>query len=177
MRPGSARAAPREPRPVRRSQHRPGDDRRRNFALEVLAPTLASEEAAVLDGYLAAQNRHHGPGEDVVALPRRVVGLVQVLRAHLAATGGVENRDIGIAARRDGTLARVEPHDLRRVAGYQIDEAGERVAAPDHHLGIHDAEPWLDARIAAGGVVDASTHRLLAQRAGQLVGGHAVDGA
>ena len=38
------------------------------------------------------------------------------------------------------------------------------------------AEARLDAGVAAGGVVDALAHGLLAQRAAQLVGGDAVDG-
>src|SRR5262249_50461368 len=165
------------PRQARRSQHWPGDDLGGDLALEVPAPALASEEPAVLDHHLATQHCHHGPGEDVVALPGRIVGLVQVFRAYLAATGRVGNGEVGVAACRDGTFARVEPHDLGGIGRYQIDEAGERIAASRHHLGIHHAETWLDPRIAARGVVDAPTHRLFAQRAAQLIGGHAVDGA
>ena len=48
------------------------------------------------------------PGADLLAFPRRVVGLVQVLRAHRAALARVEHDDVGIAADRDRALARIQ---------------------------------------------------------------------
>src|SRR5581483_11007515 len=144
--------------------------------LQVFAGAFAARIAAVLDHHAAPQDGDDRPGEDVVALPGRVVGLVQILLAHLAAPGRVEDGDVGIAARRDRALARIEAHDPGGVGGDEVDVAGERIAAPHHHLRVHHGETRLDAGVAAGGVVDAPAHGLLAQRAGELVGGDAVDG-
>src|SRR6478609_9221821 len=106
-----------------RSQQRAGNDLGWDLALEVLACTLAAQILPVLDGHLAAQDRHHGPGEDVVALPGRIVRLVQVLLAHLAAAAGVEDGDVGVAAGRYRAFARVETHDLGGVGRDEIDVA------------------------------------------------------
>ncbi len=58
------------------SEHRPGDDLRRYLAFEVRAGRLRPHEVSVLDHHLAAQDRGHRPGVDVMPLPGRVVGLV-----------------------------------------------------------------------------------------------------
>ena len=97
----------------------------------------------------------HRPGEDLVAFPRRVVGFVQISRAHLAAPARIEDGDIGIAAGGDRAFPRIKAHDLRGIGRDQIHVLRQRVAAAHDHLGVHDAKPRLDAGIAAGRVVDA----------------------
>src|SRR5262245_11836091 len=68
----------------------------RNLSLEIAAVLWTAEVSAILHHHLAAHDRHHRPGKDVVAFPGRVIGLVQVGGANLAASGGIKYRD-GVA--------------------------------------------------------------------------------
>src|SRR3954469_25633754 len=89
-------ARARDPRfPSKRS---PVADVLRNLALEILSVLGACEIVAILHLNLAAENGRLRPSEDVVAFPGRIVGLVQIGRAHLTAPARIENGDIGVAA-------------------------------------------------------------------------------
>src|SRR4029453_7872485 len=88
----------------------------RNLALKILAVLRASEIMAILHHHLTPQDRHDRPGKDVVALPGGVVGLVQICGAYLAAPCGIEDRDVGIALKGDGSFPWIEAHNLGGIA-------------------------------------------------------------
>src|SRR5262249_39405153 len=103
-------------RPEPRSQDCSIPDFLRNLALEIPAVLGATEILAILHHHLTPQDRHDRPGKDVVALPRRVVGLVQFCGAYLAAPCGIEDRDVGVALRGDRSFPWIEAHNLGGIA-------------------------------------------------------------
>src|SRR5579871_3923720 len=119
------------------------EDFSRDLSLEVAPVPRAGEILPVLHHDLAAQYRHHWPREDVVALPRRIIGLMQVGCGDLAAPGRIEDRDVGIAADGDRSLPRVKPHDPGGVARYEVDISRQSIAAAHDHLGVHDGQARL----------------------------------
>src|SRR3984893_11455852 len=148
-----------------------------NLAGEELAVAEAREELAVLHHDLAAQDRHARPGRHFVALPRRVVGLVQILLAQYPPGARVEQHDVGVRADRQRPFARVEAHDARCIRRGEPDKIGEAVAALLDHVGVHQRQPGLDPGIAAGRVVDAPSLQLHLERTADLVGGDRLDRA
>src|SRR5215831_11901377 len=112
-----------------------------------------------------------------MALPGRIVALVQVGCGDLAAPGRIEDRDVGVAAHSDRTLPRIEPHDPGRVTGYEVNVSRQGISTAHNHLSVHHAEARLDSRVAAGCVVDPAADGLVLQRTAQLVGGYAMDRA
>src|SRR6516225_10463307 len=94
---GFASAVHKRDRAKPRSQGRSIPGSLRNLSLKILAVLRAAEILAILHHHLTPQDRHDRPGKDVVALPRGVVGLVQVCGAYLAAPCGIEDRDVGVA--------------------------------------------------------------------------------
>src|ERR1044071_283254 len=106
-----------------------GADLVRDLTRQELTVAERGREIAVLDDNLAAQDRRARPGGDLVALPGRVVGLVQIRGADRAAGARVEQHDIGVGADRERALARVKSHDLCRVRGDKPDEIVEAVTA------------------------------------------------
>src|SRR5437588_11911678 len=86
-----------------------------NFAGQELSIAEVGMELAVLDDDFAAQDRHARPGGDFVTLPRRVIGLVQILLPDDPPGARVEQDDVGVRTDRQCDFARVETHDARRI--------------------------------------------------------------
>src|SRR5438445_7750475 len=100
---------------------------------EASVPRLTEHPAVVSDDP-APQEGHHRPARDLPALPRAVVGDVEVLPRERLADPGVDEDEVGVAPRRDHALLRVEPEDPRGVGGGHGGEALERHTALDHAL-------------------------------------------
>src|SRR5262245_21052351 len=113
---GFAPAAHKLDRPQPRSQRCSIPDLLRNLALKILTILRASEIPAILHHHLTPQDCHDRPGKDVVALPRGVVGLVQICGEYLAAPCRIEDRDVGVALRVDRSFSWLEAHNLGRIA-------------------------------------------------------------
>src|SRR5262249_8632997 len=71
-----------------------------DLARQKLTVAGARKKLAVIDHDLATQDRHARPGRDLVAFPRAVVGLVQLLFAQYPSQPRVEQYDVGVGADR-----------------------------------------------------------------------------
>src|ERR1700730_15668397 len=105
--------------PRRGSNSGAGADFVGDLALQELAVAEAGVKLAILDDDFAAQDRHARPGGDFVALPWRVVGLVQIFFSDHAPGSRVEQYDVRVGAERPGAFARIETHDVRGLRGGQ----------------------------------------------------------
>src|SRR6185369_6330395 len=123
------------------------------FSRNLPAVFGVTQKLAVLHHDLAAQYGDHRPGGHVVTFPRAVVGLVHVFVFEFALHGGIEDRDIGIAADRYGPFARIQSHDPGGIRRNDIDKALERLPAFGDDFRIHDAHARFAADIAARGIV------------------------
>src|SRR5258705_472885 len=85
----------------------PSTDFIADLARQELTVARSGEELSGLDRDLAAQNRHAWPGSHLVAFPRRVIRLVQVLLADHPPGARIEQHDIGVRAHCQRALARV----------------------------------------------------------------------
>src|SRR3954468_14963219 len=155
----------------------PRPDGVRDLALQIPAILQVAMELSVGHHHLAAQHGHGGPRADFLAFPRRVIGFVQLLRAHGAALARIQHDDVGIAADGDRAFARIQPEDARRVRRHHVDELLERIAALLHRLGVDHRHARLDAGVAAGGVIDAVAAHLDRQVAAHLAGADAREAA
>src|SRR3954453_12578585 len=72
------------------SHRRPAANRIRDLAWQKLPVAQISSEVFALDDDFSAQDRHRRPRRDLMPLPRRVVGLVQLLLADGARLAGIE---------------------------------------------------------------------------------------
>src|SRR5262249_54809935 len=97
------------------SDRRPRADIVGDLARQELAVVRGGEELAAFYRDRAAQDRHARPGRYLVAFPRGVIRLVQILLADHSPGPRIEQYDIGIGADRERTLARIETHDFGRV--------------------------------------------------------------
>src|SRR6516225_6107087 len=91
---------------------RAGSDLLGHLAGQELAVFEVALKSAPFDDDLAAQYDERGPGGEVAALPRGVVGLVQFGGADDLTLSRVEQHDVGVRAHRQRAFARVEAHDL-----------------------------------------------------------------
>ena len=113
-----------------RSEERPREDVGVELARDEPAEARLGVQPAVLDDDAAAQDRRRRPARDRPALPRAVVAVVvQVVHRDRALDVRIPEDEVGVAARRDHALARVEPGDARRVRREDLDEAPQREAA------------------------------------------------
>src|SRR5262245_52674018 len=130
------------------------------------AVARAAEERAAVDRDGAAEQDDLGPAVHLPAVPRAVVGSVQVARPEGPPHGGVEHDEVRVAAHGDGAFLRIQAEDLRGVARRHLDEALEGHAPPGHALRVDDGHARLHAHVAAGGVGDvAAAHLDRARRA------------
>src|SRR3989304_3311984 len=121
----------------------------RNLARYPYAPRL-TKKCSAIDHYLAAQYRHLRPTRHFMALPRAVVGFMQILDAHSTLHVWIENDEIGVAADGYCALTGIKPHNARGVRGHEIGKALERISSFHHHFRIHDAQSGLHPCVAAG---------------------------
>src|SRR5262245_19856867 len=98
------------------------------LAQQQLAVRRGAHELSALGDHAAAEDGDGGPARHLPAFPRAVVRHVEVVLGQHLADAGIHEGEIGVAARRDDALARVEPEDLRGVGGRDIGEALERHA-------------------------------------------------
>ena len=112
-----------------------------------------------------------------MALPRRVIRLVQILFADHPPGSRIEQHDVSVRTDHQSALARVEPHDFGGVRRRQPDKIGEAVAAFGDHVRVHQGHPRLDPGIAAGRVVDPIALQFHLQRAAHLVSRDRLDRA
>src|SRR5207244_5437492 len=106
---------------------------------------------AVTHDNLAAQYREHRPARDGPALPRAVVGHVEVVLDERLAHAGIDEYEVGVAAGRDDALLGIEPEDPGRIGSRDVRRALERHAALDDALAVADAQTPLVPHVPARG--------------------------
>jgi len=104
------------------------------------------------------------------ALPRAVVGHVEVVARERLLERRVEQDEVGVAARREHALRGIQAEDARGVGRGDRGEALERHAALDDALGPRDPQARLGADVAAGDVLDRPAPELQREARGVLVG-------
>src|SRR5437764_7662581 len=110
------------------SERRAAPDLVGDLARQELAVTGSGEELAAGHCDLAAQDCHARPGRHFMALPWRVIGLVQILFADDPSSARVKQHDVGVGADRQCPFLRVKAHDPSGIRRDQIDEIGQAVA-------------------------------------------------
>ena len=118
-------------------------------ALDELARTRLADELVALDDHLAA-HEHDLRGALYLSPLEQVVVDVGVVRGggDRQLLVGIPDDDVGVGARRDRALARVEPEPLRDVRRDELDESVQRDAALAHAEVQQHVQPVLDARAA-----------------------------
>jgi len=86
------------------SHGRPVLDGGRELTWHAAAVARLAEQLPILDHHLAAQDHDRRPAVDFPAVPRAVVGAVEVLGAERMPDGGIEHDDVGVAARGEHAL-------------------------------------------------------------------------
>ena len=123
--------------------------------------TRVGVQPAVLHDDAAAQDRCRRPARDVPALPRAVVAVVmQVVHRDRALDVRIPEDEVGVAARRDHALARVQAGDPRGVRCEDLHEPLQREPTADNPLGVADEAACLDADVAARGRLEVRAGHL-----------------
>src|SRR5215510_16119387 len=91
---------------------------------------------------------------DLPSLPDAVVADMEIRHAEPSVDAGVDEHNVGVAAWRDGYLARVEAQQASGVGRHNIDKALQRHAPFDHPFVVGNADPRLGAVVATGDIVD-----------------------
>src|SRR5690242_12928651 len=84
------------------------------------------------------------------------------LRADRVGRFGVPDHDVGVAARSDRALLRIDAEELGRIDAAQLDPAVEREASAAHAVRVEHHHAILDARHAVGNLRKVALAKLLA---------------
>src|SRR5437870_1680220 len=96
-------------------QSGPGQHPRIDLAWDQLPCALRANHPAILYHYLAAQHGEDRPAVDLPTFPDTVVADVEVRHAQHLVERGINEDDIGIAARRNRALAGIQAEQPRGV--------------------------------------------------------------
>jgi hypothetical protein len=135
----------------------PAQYNRIQLARDELPIIQVRQQLAVLDDHLAAQYCRRRPPFDLPSFPWAVVAHVKVLACQLLLDRWVEEHDVGVAARCDYPLARIEAKDARRIGRDHVSEALQSHPALHHALGVDNTHPRLGSQVSAGNVVYSFT--------------------